>query len=133
MRPPIHITALKMAKILAQDQSQDPFTKVSAVGIRPDKTLIFGFNGPPPKIEIDWTNREEKNKRVIHAESNLCKYCKPGEIETVVLTHSPCVICLPMLASYGVKTIYFEQYYHKNEDVDEISREFGIDLVKISV
>ena len=132
-RPPIHITALKMAKVLAADQSQDIHTKVGAVGIRSDKTLVFGFNGSPPKIDIDWTNREEKNKRVIHAEMNLLRYIKPGEIEVLVCTHSPCVNCLPVLASYGIKTIYFEQYYHRNLDVDKIAQEFGIELKQVTI
>lgn len=131
MRPPIYLTALKMAKLLAADRSEDPYTKVGAAGIRPDKTLVFAYNGAPPGVEIDWQNREEKNKRVIHAENNLLKYCKPLELESVVLTHSPCSNCLPILASYGIKKIYFEQYYHKNEDVDLIAKEMGIELVQI--
>ncbi len=130
-RAPIHITALKMAKILAQDRSEDDHTKVGGCGIRPDKSLIFGYNGAPPGIDIDWSNRDEKNKRVIHAESNILRYCKPGEIDTMVLTHSPCANCLPMIASYGVKTIYFEEYYHRNPDVDIIAKEFGIKLEQI--
>lgn len=130
-RLPIYITALKMAKILAQDQSQDLNTRVGACGIRKDKTLIFGYNGAPPKIDIDWTNREEKNKRVIHAESNLLRYCEPGEVEIVVLTHSPCVYCLPMLAAYGIKKIYFEKFYHSSQDVLKIAKEFGIELKQI--
>ncbi len=132
MRPPIYITALKMAKILAADQSEDIYTKVGAVGIRKDKTLIFGFNGPPPKIEIDWTNRIEKNKRVIHAETNLLRYCKPGEIPIVVCTHSPCLNCLPQLAAYGVETIYYEKLYNDDPEVLKIAKEFNIQIIQIN-
>jgi dCMP deaminase len=132
-RPPIHITALKMAKLLAADRSEDIHTKVGAAGIRSDKTLVFGYNGLPPGVSTDWTNREEKNKRVIHAEMNLLRYIKPGEIEVLVCTHSPCVNCLPVLASYGIKTIYFEQYYHRNLDVDIIAKEFGIELKQVTI
>lgn len=131
-RPPIYLTALKMAKILAEDRSEDPFTKVGGCGIRKDKSFVsFSYNGPPPGIEIDWSNREEKNKRVIHCESNLLRYSSPGEIDIIVLTHSPCLHCLPQLAAYGIKTIYFEQYYHKNIDVDIIAKDFGINLIQI--
>jgi len=131
-RPPIYITALKMAKILAADRSEDIFTKVGGCAIRHDKSFAaFSYNGPPPGVEINWENREEKNKRVIHCESNILRYCKPNEIESIVLTHSPCIHCLPQLAAYNVKKIYFEQYYHRNEDVDIISKEFGIEMIQI--
>lgn len=132
-RPPIYITALKMAKLLAEDRSEDLNTKVGVAGIRNDKTLIFAYNGAPRGINIDWTNREEKNKRVIHAEMNLLRYVTPGELESIACTHSPCVNCLPVLASYGIKTIYFEQYYHRNLDVDIIAKEFGIELKQIFI
>lgn len=132
-RPPIYITALKMAKLLAADRSEDLHTKVGAAGIRSDKTLVFAYNGAVSGISIDWTNREEKNKRVIHAEMNLLRYIKPGEIEVLVCTHSPCVNCLPVLASYGIKIIYFEQYYHRNLDVDIIAKEFSIELKQIAI
>lgn len=122
-----------MAKLLAEDRSEDLHTKVGVAGIRSDKTLAFAYNGAPKGIDIDWTNREEKNKRVIHAEMNLLRYVTPGELESIVCTHSPCVNCLPVLAGYGIKTIYFEQYYHRDVDVDIIAKEFGIELKQISI
>lgn len=131
MRKSLISTALKMAKLLANCRSEDPNTKVGACGIRKDKSFIFGYNGAPPGVEIDWSNREEKNKRVIHAEMNVLAYTTPGEIDTIVCTHSPCYGCLPVLARYGIKNIYYEIDFHSGPDSKRIAEEFGVVLTQI--
>lgn len=64
---------LELAKHVA-GWSKDPSTKCGAVIVRPDKTIAsLGYNGFPRGIldKPEWLdNREEKYKRVVHAEMN---------------------------------------------------------------
>jgi dCMP deaminase len=64
---------LNEAKLIAR-QSKDPSTQVGAAIMRPNKTIASkGYNGFPRQIEDKpelYLDREEKYKRVIHAEMN---------------------------------------------------------------
>lgn len=64
---------LKLAEHTAQ-WSKDPSTKVGAVIVRPDRTIVaVGYNGFPRGVQDTpelLLNREEKYKRVVHAEIN---------------------------------------------------------------
>jgi dCMP deaminase len=64
---------LELAEKIAE-RSKDPSTKVGAVIVRPNKTIVsLGFNGFPRGMEDkeEWlTNRDEKYSRVIHGEIN---------------------------------------------------------------
>jgi dCMP deaminase len=64
---------LALAKHIAQ-WSKDPSTQTGSVIVRPDKTIAsIGYNGFPRKIPDNseyLNNREEKYKRIIHAELN---------------------------------------------------------------
>ena len=73
-------------------------------------------------------NRDEKLRRVVHAEMNALKYLKPGEGFLLATTSSPCSNCLPIICSYGIKKIVFETYYNRDNYVDQLCREFGIEL-----
>jgi dCMP deaminase len=116
---------------LASARSEDPWCKVGAIGIREDGSIAgVSYNGAPPKIEIDWSNRDERRKYVVHAETNLLRYIKPNECPTVATTISPCFDCLKNLASYGVKEIYFKEYYDKcdKKELQKMAKLFKIDL-----
>lgn len=104
---------LELADI-ASKRSEDPYHKVGAVAIREDGSIAgVSYNGAPPKIEIDWSDREKRRQFVIHAETNLLRYIKPQECPNVAVTLAPCYDCLKNLVSYGVKKIYFKSYYDK--------------------
>jgi dCMP deaminase len=116
---------------LASARSEDPWCKVGAIGVRKDGSIAgVSYNGAPPKIEIDWSNRDERRKYVVHAETNLLRYIKPHECPTIITTISPCFDCLKNLASYGVKEIYFKEYYDKcdKKELQKMAELFNIDL-----
>jgi dCMP deaminase len=116
---------------LASARSEDPWCKVGAVGIRDDGSIAgVSYNGAPPKIEIDWSDRDERRKYVVHAETNLLRYIKPNECPIIATTISPCFDCLKNLASYGVKEIYFKEYYDKcdKKELQKMADLFKIDL-----
>ena len=127
--------ALRLAEVAAQ-RSPDPRTKVGCCLLRHDKTVAsLGYNGAPAGIEIDWNDRIEKHKRVIHAECNACRLIKPRECYLAAITHTPCNDCLKTLASYGIKEIVFRNYYNNNPDHYDpylIAKDFGIELICIS-
>jgi dCMP deaminase len=118
---------------VASLRSQDPNTKVGACALRHDNSIAsIGYNGAPQGVEIDWNNREEKLKRVIHSELNCLKYCLPGDVKTLYITHSPCVNCLALIASYKIKRVVFQESYHRDttNESEKIAKEFNIELIK---
>ena len=64
-------TAINLAFQIADYRSEDPYVQVGAVAVKKDKSIILGYNGAPSGIEIDWSNRDERRKRVLHAEANV--------------------------------------------------------------
>lgn len=114
--------------------SEDPYCQVGAIGIRSDKSIAgLSYNGAPSGIYVDFSNRDERRKYVIHAETNLLRYIKPNECPLVAITLSPCLDCLRNLASYGVKQILFSQFYDKcdKKDLYKIGETYNIDLVHV--
>lgn len=121
---------LELAKVAAQ-RSEDPFRKVGAVAIRPDNSIAaVSYNGAPPKIEIDWSDRDARRPYIIHAEMNVTRYIKPHECDRVAITLSPCVDCLKNMTAYGIKDIYFLERYQNPDHflVDKIANKYNIKL-----
>ena len=113
----------------AAKRSEDPYKKVGAIAIRPDNTIAaVCYNGAPPKIEIDWKDRDKRRSYVIHAEMNAMRYIKPHECDRVATTLSPCVDCLKNLVAYGIKDVYYSEIY---ENCDFSLVENVADLYKI--
>lgn len=123
--------ALKLA-FVAAERSEDPYVKVGGCALRKDGSVAaVSYNGAPPKVQIDWTNRDDRRKRVVHAETNLLRYIKPNECEIVALTISPCSDCVKQMASYGIKEIYFKEFYDKDTFGVSLAKEFGIKVFQI--
>lgn len=125
--------ALKLAEVAAL-RSEDPFVKVGACAIRKNRTIAgTGYNGAPAGIKIDWSNRDERRKRVIHAECNCLAFCSPGDIDFLAVTMMPCSDCLKQIATYGVKRVVFRGLYDKDTFAMELAKEFGIKLEQIEL
>jgi dCMP deaminase len=126
--------ALEIAEVAAT-MSEDPYKKVGAVALRPDNSIAaVSYNGAPPKIEIDWSDRDKRRQYVIHSEANLLKYIKPNECDRVAVTLSPCVDCLKNMAIYGIKEIYYNEKYDKCDYnlVEKIAETYKIKLYQKS-
>ena len=123
--------ALEIAKVAAK-RSEDPYLKVGSCVLRHDNSVAgVGYNGAPPNIEIDWTDRDERRKRVIHAEVNALRYVRPHECYLVACTHLPCNDCLRAISSYGITDIVFEELYDKDISSLKICRELNINIHNI--
>tara|TARA_Y100000310_G_scaffold344778_1_gene459447 strand:+ start:111 stop:527 length:417 start_codon:yes stop_codon:yes gene_type:complete len=125
--------ALKLA-FVASERSEDPWVKVGACALRGDNSIAgIGYNGAPPGIEIDWKNRDERRRRVVHAEVNALRYVRPGECDLLASTLLPCNDCLRMIASYGIKRIIFKDNYERDPSTTELAGLFGIDLKSVEL
>lgn len=126
-----HEYALELARVAAK-RSEDPYLKVGACVLRHDNSVAaLGYNGAPPNIEIDWTNRDERRKRVVHAEINALRYVKPYECYLLACTHLPCNDCLRSIASYGITDVVFSELYDKDHSSLEICQELNINIHNI--
>ena len=120
--------ALDLAKVAAT-RSEDPFVKVGATILRADHSVAsLGYNGVPSGVEINWDNRDERRKRVIHAEVNALRYIRPSEGYILACTLSPCRACIQSIASYGIKMICYEEQYDKDEFAIQLAKEFDVKL-----
>ena len=125
--------ALSLAKVAAL-RSEDPFVKVGACVLRHDNSVAsLGYNGAPPKVNIDWSDRDERRRRVIHAEANALRYVKPQECRLLACTLLPCNDCLKVISSYGIKEVVYIEEYDKDCSSLTLASEFGINLKKINV
>jgi dCMP deaminase len=125
--------ALKLASV-ASERSKDPWKKVGCCLLRHDNSVAsLGYNGEPKGVSIDWSNRDERRKRVIHSEVNACRYIKPGECYLAATTMLPCSNCLKTLASYGIKRIIYSEVYDKDDFAIQLAKEFGIELKQIKL
>tara|TARA_R110002051_G_scaffold106091_2_gene179189 strand:+ start:1463 stop:1867 length:405 start_codon:yes stop_codon:yes gene_type:complete len=121
--------ALALARI-ASLRSEDPYVKVGACVLRHDNSVAgVGYNGAPPSLDIDWDDRDERRKRVIHAEINALRYSRPDECYLLACSLLPCNDCLKTIASYGIKKLVFGEEYDKDVSSLDLASEFGIELV----
>lgn len=124
-------TALILAETIAHCRSQDPYVQVGACAVLQDNSVSLGYNGPPPKVEIDWSDREGRLARVIHAEVNALRSVGPGQCMFLAVTLLPCRSCMAFIASKGIKRIVFRDVYGRDKLAFELAKEFGIELVRI--
>jgi dCMP deaminase len=120
--------ALELA-YAASVRSEDPFVKVGACVLRKDMSVAaVGYNGAPSGVEIDWSDRTQRRKRVIHAELNALRYVKPNEGHLIACTLLPCSSCVQAVAAHGIKTIIYNDLYKVDDFALVLCKEFGIDL-----
>jgi dCMP deaminase len=92
--------------------SKDPSTKVGAVIVRPDRTVVsMGYNGFPRGCNDDpklYADRETKYRRVIHAEMNAILTAKEPlhGCTLYVWPMPPCDRCAAHIAQAGIKVVY---------------------------
>ena len=124
-------TALILAETIANCRSQDPYVQVGACAVLQDNSVSLGYNGPPPKVEIDWSDRDGRLSRVIHAEVNALRSVGPGQCKFLAVTLLPCRSCMTFTASKGIKRIVFREVYERDKLAFALAKEFGIELVQI--
>ena len=123
--------ALSLARV-ASLRSEDPYVRVGACLLRSDNSVGgLGYNGAPRGVDINWEDRDERRKRVIHAEVNALRYSRPDECGLLACTHLPCNDCLRMISSYGIKKVVFAEVYERDRSSLDLAKEFNINLIKL--
>ncbi len=131
-RPTWEEYALELAEVAAA-RSQDPWEKVGACVLRADHSVAsLGYNGAPPGVEIDWSDREERRPYVLHAEVNALRYVRPGEGLFMAVTVSPCPDCLRALAAWRIpRVIYRRRHEATWTAARTLAKRFGIRLEQL--
>lgn len=112
----------------AAQRSPDPHVIVGAAAFRSDRsTVATGYNGALPGVEIDWSDRDARRPKVIHAEYNCLKYARPGEVHYLYVTMLPCSKCLDLISEYGVKEVVYATVYDK--DCSSLTRASELDII----
>jgi dCMP deaminase len=100
---------MKMARLVGS-WSKDPSTKVGAVVVRPDRTIVaLGYNGFPRGTDDYHQNladRETKLRRTVHAEVNAI--LTGGDVKgcTIYVTPlHPCATCAGIIIQSGIKRV----------------------------
>ncbi len=126
-------TALKLAFNIADYRSPDPYVTVGAVIVKNDNQIILGYNGAPSGIEIDWTNRDERRLRVLHAEENVLSRIGFGECKIMAVTALPCKSCIRLIAQKGIKKVIYrdELTGYDNDLTRKLAEEFKIELKRL--
>ena len=106
------LQGLRHAKFIGKNYSKDPRTKVGALILRADGTPVsWGYNGFPRGITETpdlWKNREEKYKRVLHAESNAIEFARESlEGTTIFCSLFPCSNCAARIVQSGITRVVF--------------------------
>jgi dCMP deaminase len=129
------MTAIKLAFNIAEYRSEDPYCQVGAVIVKKDNTLLLGYNGAPAGLDMDWTNREERRKRVFHAESNVLNNIAPGEAKFIAITHLPCEHCLKLIKQKEINLVYYAiiMDHYDPEFVFKLAKEYDINLIRLYI
>jgi dCMP deaminase len=121
--------------------SKDPSTQVGAVIVDNNNRIIsVGFNGFPKGIKDDdrLNNREDKYKRIVHAEVNAILFANTTINSCRIYTYPfmPCSSCAAMLIQSGIKMVLSNKSTNSRWENDfEISRalfkEAGVFLLEM--
>jgi dCMP deaminase len=111
-------------------------TKVGAVlvSLKDHRIISTGYNALSSGIDeasIDWTNREQVYKHIIHAELNVLLYSQ-SKFEDAVLycTLSPCKDCVKLLSATKIKKVVYREEYRDFHESKELCDFFQIELEK---
>jgi dCMP deaminase len=125
-------------------RSKDPSTKCGAVIVRPDNTITAtGYNGFPRNIDDAahlLLNREEKYKRMIHAEMNALDNARERLTGCTLYTHPflTCERCAVHVIQAGIVKVVapppsleaLERWHHSFTLARTLYREAGIKVVE---
>jgi dCMP deaminase len=122
--------------------SKDPSTKVGAVIVAPDNSVVsVGYNGFPRGVEDSnerLNNREIKYKMVVHAEVNAILFARRDISGCTLYTFPlmPCSTCAGLVIQSGIKTVV-APYFDNERWVDSLKLtramfdEAGVNLIEI--
>ena len=126
---------INIAKTISM-RSPDPKKQVGCILVVDNRIVSHGYNGLPSKIDeevIDWSDRNSVHDVIIHAEQNCLLYANQNNFQNGVIycTLSPCIQCLKIIRTCGIKKVVFQEKYKHFDKLQEIADLFEIQLVQI--
>lgn len=126
--------AMALAHV-ASLRSEDPYRKVGAAALDFNHRVVgTAYNGLAPGFNAPegfWSDRDARQKFMLHAEINLCSLFKRGEVKLVATTTMPCTACMQTLCSYGIQEIYYHEVYHVS-DAPAIAKLYNVKLEQVT-
>jgi dCMP deaminase len=96
-----------------------------------------GYNGAPPGVNLDWTDRDARRKYVLHAEVNALRYVTYNEVANglVAVTHLTCAECLKHIVAHGVRQVYYEleldPAVYDASEILRVADMLGVNMTKV--
>ena len=125
--------------------SKDPSTKIAAIAVKDKRLISTGYNGFPRDIQDTderWNNKEEKYRRVVHAEMN-CIYNANYHNQSLrgatmyIIGLPVCHECAKGIIQVGVKRVVAKydsvpmKWSKSNEITENMFKEAGVIYDKV--
>ena len=122
--------------ILASMRSACLSRQVGAIIVSKNRVVSVGYNGPPPNYphcqkcrrEQSFTGMGLDDCPSIHAEANAVIQAKHGD--TLYCTDQPCINCLKMTVTLGIKRIVYKNDYLPSPMRHLLLKELHIEEIK---
>ena len=124
----------KIVKVTAERSSCDRL-QVGCLLVKDNRIISQGYNGHLPGAPHISIIRDNHEQATVHAEQNaICDCAKRGvscDGATAYITHYPCIICLRLLLTSGIKDIKYLEDYKNDELVEVFCNQLNIKINKI--
>ena len=124
----------KIVKVTAERSSCDRL-QVGCLLVKDNRIVSQGYNGHLPGAPHISIIRDNHEQATVHAEQNaICDCAKRGvscDGATAYITHYPCIICLRLLLTAGIKDIKYLEDYKNDELVEIFCNQLNIKINKI--
>ena len=118
---------------LISNRSSCERLQVGCVLVKDTRVISVGYNGfisGYPHNSIVINNHEQAT---VHAEQNCITDCAKRGINvegaTAYITHYPCINCMKILVSSGIKEIKYYHDYKNDKLVKEIFKDFKLEKI----
>ena len=109
--------------------------QVGCVLVKDTRVISVGYNGFIAGYPHNSIVRDNHEQATVHAEQNCITDCAKRGINvegaTAYITHYPCINCMKILVSSGIKNIKYYNDYKNDELIKDIFKDFEIEkLIK---
>lgn len=118
-------------------RSEDLHLKVGACVLRADMSVAsVGYNGAPAGVKLDWTDRAERRKYVLHSEVNALRYVTVNDARggLIAVTHLPCAECLKHIVAHGITRVIYDELtdpaFYDHDAIFALAEVMQVDMTK---
>ena len=121
--------------VIASCRSPCERLKVGSVIVKDNRIISMGYNGFIAGAPHNSVISDGHEQATIHSEVNAITDCAKRGVSlddsTIYITHYPCINCFKCIASCGIKKIIYMDDYNNNHIVECLSRDSGIEIIKL--